>query len=133
MSSTGAALSSTVREVPGKSPGNSQGSSGKCWEVHCNDSGGPRRKQSGNSVWKLTASVMLQPFCRSFRQAFSNYSFRIPERMVISKAVVSVSSVFGRDGPYLRQMPLKPHEWPLKLQKWAFKASKNGNLRDWDL
>ena len=30
-------------------------------------------------------------------------------------------------------MPLKPHEWPLKLQKWAFRAFKTRSLMDWDL
>ena len=32
-----------------------------------------------------------------------------------------------------REMPLKPHEWPFKLQKWAFWGFKNRSFRDWDL
>ena len=33
----------------------------------------------------------------------------------------------------LRSMPLKPHEWPFELQKWAFGAFKTRSLRGWDL
>ena len=34
----------------------------------------------------------------------------------------------GTDRTSLRKMPLKPHEWPFKLQKWAF-----GELQDSEL
>ena len=30
-------------------------------------------------------------------------------------------------------MPLKPHEWPLKLQEWSFGVFKTQSLRGWGL
>ena len=39
-----------------------------------------------------------------------------------------------RDGPYFfKEMSLKPHEWPFKLQKWDFRAFKPRSFRGWGL
>ena len=43
------------------------------------------------------------------------------------------SLLFGMDRISLRKIPHKPHEWPFKLQKWAFRAFKTRSLRGWDL
>ena len=43
------------------------------------------------------------------------------------------SCFFGTDRTSLNKMPLKPHEWPFKLQKWTFRAFKAQSLWGWDL
>ena len=49
------------------------------------------------------------------------------------KIGASMSSLFvGTRRISLREMPLKPHEWPFKLQKWSFRAFKTRSLSGWD-
>ena len=41
-----------------------------------------------------------------------------------------MSSLFvGTDRISLREMPLKPHEWPFKLQNWAFGGLEDSELK----
>ena len=56
--------------------------------------------------------------------ALQGYSL---ETLSSYKIGVSMSSVFlGTDSILLSEMPLKPHEWPFKLQKCAVGVFKLG-------
>ena len=76
-------------------------------------------KLQGDKVGSLSSRELHDPW--------------IKNTLFLQKAGESMSSKTGRDRISSRKMPLKPHELPSQLQKWAFRAFKPQSLRGWDL